>query len=94
MPTIAQAQNLAKICKRSFAILYMSEPPKKFQLISDYRRLTAQNTNSISFTLSELINTTSIKQEWIHTYLSDDGAKELDYVGIYKISTPLADIMK
>lgn len=39
-PTINQLRNLAEIYKRPLAVFYLSEPPKDFKVLRDYRRLS------------------------------------------------------
>ncbi|HMB52328.1 MAG TPA: ImmA/IrrE family metallo-endopeptidase, partial [Thermoanaerobaculia bacterium] len=38
-PTVKQLRKLANIYKRPLAVFYLSEPPKSFQAMHDYRRL-------------------------------------------------------
>lgn len=38
-PTVAQLRNLASICKRPVAVFFLSEPPKTFDAMRDFRRL-------------------------------------------------------
>ena len=37
-PTIAQAQNLAKVYKRPFALFFLPDIPNDFQPLQDYRK--------------------------------------------------------
>lgn len=41
-PSIAQLRKLAGIYKRPLAVFYLSEPPKKFQAMHDFRRLPSE----------------------------------------------------
>lgn len=39
MPTINQVRKMAQACKRPLAVFFLSEPPKDFQAMRDFRRL-------------------------------------------------------
>ena len=62
MPTINQAQKLAKSYQRPLAILFLPEPPKDFHPLQDFRKKgsIALSTSSI-FIIREIQQ----KQAWI-----------------------------
>jgi len=41
-PTVKQLEKLGNVCKRPLAVFYLSEPPKDFQPIHDFRRLPGE----------------------------------------------------
>src|SRR6478672_464353 len=62
-PTIAQLRKLAKVYKRPLAVFFLSRPPKKFQAMHDFRRLTGQNTGQESPVLRFAINRVRYRRE-------------------------------
>lgn len=50
-PTIIQLRKLGNVYKRPLAVFYLSEPPKKFQAMKDFRRLPLGEERQESFEL-------------------------------------------
>jgi len=50
-PTIIQLRKLGNVYKRPLAVFYLAEPPKKFQAMKDFRRLSPDARRTESFAL-------------------------------------------
>ena len=74
LPTIRQAQTLAKAYKRPFALLFLPEIPRDFQPLQDFRKSGSKpfNTSSIF-----IIRETQQKQSWIRDLYEDNKEKKL-----------------
>ncbi|HEX8577866.1 MAG TPA: XRE family transcriptional regulator [Flavobacterium sp.] len=83
LPTIRQAQTLAKAYKRPFALLFLPDIPKDFQPLQDFRKSGSKpfNTSSIF-----IIRETQQKQSWIRDLYEENKEKELSFVGKFNIN--------
>lgn len=50
-PTIIQLRKLGNVYKRPLAVFYLAEPPKKFQALKDFRRVSPDARRTESFAL-------------------------------------------
>lgn len=91
MPTINQAQKLAKSYQRPFAILFLPEPPKDFHPLQDFRKKgsIALSTSSI-FIIREIQK----KQAWISEDIQRYNETELDFVGKFTIRNNPKEVAK
>ena len=82
LPTIRQAQTLAKAYKRPFALLFLPEIPRDFQPLQDFRKSGSKpfNTSSIF-----IIRETQQKQSWIRDLYEENKEKKLSFVGKFNI---------
>ncbi|MDZ4148604.1 MAG: helix-turn-helix transcriptional regulator, partial [Flavobacteriaceae bacterium] len=82
LPTIRQAQTLAKAYKRPFALLFLPEIPRDFQPLQDFRKSGSKpfNTSSIF-----IIRETQQKQSWIRNLYEENKEKKLSFVGKFNI---------
>lgn len=88
-PTIKQAQELAKAYKRPFALLFLSEIPKDFQPLRDFRRKGSKPLGTASvFIIREIQQ----KQEWISTVNKEDGIQKVSFVGRFTINDDPAKV--
>jgi Zn-dependent peptidase ImmA (M78 family)/transcriptional regulator with XRE-family HTH domain len=83
LPTIRQAQTLAKVYKRPFALLFLPEIPRDFQPLQDFRKSGSKpfNTSSIF-----IIRETQQKQSWIRDLYEENKEKKLSFVGKFNIN--------
>lgn len=83
LPTIRQAQTLAKAYKRPFALLFLPEIPRDFQPLQDFRKSGSKpfNTSSIF-----IIRETQQKQSWIRDLYEENKEKKLSFVGKFNIN--------
>ncbi len=82
-PTIRQAQTLAKSYKRPFALFFLSEIPRDFQPLKDFRKSGSKElTTSSIFIIREIQQ----KQAWISEVYSDNNEEKLSFVGRFTIN--------
>jgi len=62
-PTIAQLRKMAGIYKRPLAVFYLSEPPRAFQAMRDFRRLPEGEERSYSPELRLAIRTAKARRD-------------------------------
>ena len=91
-PTMPQARKAAEVYRRALAVFYLPEPPRKFQVLQDFRRLPDEHDRSFSPDLMLLIRETQSKQEWLRDYLQDVGAEALPFVGSASTATEPASL--
>ena len=82
-PTIRQAQKLAKLYKRPFALFFLPDIPRDFQLLQDFRKSGSKIlTTSSIFIIREIQQ----KQVWISDIFSDNQEGKLPFVGRFSIN--------
>lgn len=82
-PTIKQAEKLAKIYKRPFALFFLPEIPKDFHPLQDFRK-----SDSIELTTGSIFIIREIqqKQAWLSDVLEENGEEKLPFIGKYTIN--------
>jgi len=82
-PTIKQAEKLAKIYKRPFALFFLPEIPRDFHPLQDFRK-----SDSIELTTGSIFIIREIqqKQAWLSDVLKENGEEKLPFIGKYMIS--------
>ena len=82
-PTIKQAEKLAKIYKRPFALFFLPEIPKDFHPLQDFRK-----SDSIKLTTGSIFIIREIqqKQAWLSDVLEENGEEKLPFIGRYTIN--------
>jgi len=81
-PTIKQAESLAKVYRRPFALFFLPDVPRDFQPLQDFRRKNAKQLGTASvFIIREIQQ----KQAWISDLYSDNEEKPLTFVGKYSV---------
>ncbi|NBV14680.1 MAG: ImmA/IrrE family metallo-endopeptidase [Sphingobacteriia bacterium] len=82
-PTIKQAQSLAKIFKRPFALFFLPEIPHDFQPLQDFRKSGSKKlTTSSIFIIREIQQ----KQAWIREINEENKEEKLSFVGRFTIN--------
>src|SRR5262249_49628589 len=82
-PTIKQAQTLAKIYKRPFALFFLPEIPRDFQPLQDFRKSGSKIlTTSSIFIIREIQQ----KQAWISDVYNENNEEKLSFVGRFSIN--------
>ncbi len=81
-PTIKQAEKIAKIYKRPFALFFLPEIPKDFYPLQDFRK-----SDSIKLTTGSVFIVREIqqKQAWLSDVLQENGEEKLPFIGKYTI---------
>ncbi len=87
-PTIHQAQTLAKVYKRPFALFFLPDIPRDFQPLQDFRSAGARMlTTSSIFIIREIQQ----KQAWISNVFAENDETKLSFVGSFSLKDqPLA----
>lgn len=82
-PTIKQAEKLAKIYKRPFALFFLPEIPKDFHPLQDFRK-----SDSLELTTGSIFIIREIqqKQAWLSDVLEENGEDKLPFIGKYTIN--------
>jgi len=82
VPTIRQAQTLAKTYKRPFALFFLPEVPKDFLPLQDFRKSGSKElTTSSIFIIREIQH----KQAWMSDIYQENGEEKLPFVGRFSI---------
>lgn len=86
VPSLSQAKKYAHLCKRPFALLYLSNPPKNFKIMTEFRRLNSSINNPLSYKLIDIINDTAKKQEFIKELYIEWWESRINFIGKHKIN--------
>ncbi|MGE5479439.1 MAG: ImmA/IrrE family metallo-endopeptidase [Chloroflexota bacterium] len=78
VPTISQAEKLAKIYRRPFALFFLPGPPKDFQPLQDFRQ---PGSKALSTASAFIIREISENQAWMREVAEDSGEKKLGFIG-------------
>ncbi|MBF8275093.1 MAG: hypothetical protein HW390_166 [Candidatus Brocadiaceae bacterium] len=78
LPTIKQAETLAKAYKRSFAIFFLPEVPRDFTPLQDFRKTNAKPLGTASIFI---IREVQQKQAWIREVFESNNESALPFVG-------------
>jgi len=81
-PTINQAQILAKAYKRPFAIFFLSEVPRDFQPLQDFR---ISGSKPLSTSSVFIIREIQQKQAWLNELFLDEQEEKLSFVGRFSL---------
>ena len=81
-PTFRQAQILAKLYKRPFALFFLPEIPRDFQPLQDFRK---KGSNPLSTASVFIIREIQQKQTWITELNKENGEEKLPFVGSFSI---------
>jgi Zn-dependent peptidase ImmA (M78 family)/transcriptional regulator with XRE-family HTH domain len=91
-PSFAQLRKLADIYKRPVAAFYLTERPRDFSVMHDFRRLPASQDAAFTPELRFLIRNTYQRQSWAMELLKSSGMEALSYVGSVSISESSASV--
>jgi len=82
MPTIRQAQELAKIYRRPLALFFLPDIPNDFQPLQDFRK---RGSKSLSTASIFIIREIQLKQAWISELKEENTEPKLPFVGRFTI---------
>lgn len=91
LPTIKQAEKLAKAYKRPFALFFLPEVPRDFQPLQDYRKKTAKPLGTASIFIIREIQQ---KQAWISEVFEDNNEQPVSFVGRFTIKSNPQQVSK
>jgi len=81
-PTIRQAQKLAKLYRRPFALLFLPEIPKDFYPLQDFRMTGSKELTTASIFIIREIQQ---KQAWISDVYAENNEAKLPFIGKFSI---------
>lgn len=79
-PTLAKARKMAEVYRRPLASFYLTEPPKDFSLLKDFRTVAGRSPQ-YSTALVFLMRQIQESQAWLSQYLKEQGCEPLSFVG-------------
>lgn len=97
LPTMPQARRAAKLYRRPLAAFYLPAPPKGWQILRDFRTLPSGSEIEYSREFEFLIRLVRTRQEWISSYLNNQGYESIDiynYDHINFVPLELAEVIK
>jgi len=72
-PTVAKLRDLAKLYQRPLSVFFLAEPPTRFDVMRDFRRLPGQDDHSWSRPLHKVYRRALDQQEVATELIEDDG---------------------
>ena len=91
-PTIKQLEKFSKKVHLPFGYLFLSEPPKE-KLPIPFFRTNGNRVEKVSVNVYDTILLLQQRQNWLRDYLIDNGFEKLDFVGDYRNSGNIFDIV-
>jgi len=90
-PTIKQAEKLAKVYKRPFALFFLTEIPNDFQPLQDFRKSDSKElTTGSIFIIREIQQ----KQNWLSEVMEESSEPELSFIGKYSLHNNPEEVAK
>lgn len=74
-PTVAKLRDLAKLYQRPFSVFFLAEPPTRFDVMRDFRRLPDQDDHSWSRPLHKVYRRALDQQEVAIELMEDEGTE-------------------
>lgn len=81
-PTIRQAQKLAKVYRRPFALFFLPDVPNDFQPLQDFRKAGSKELSTSSIFIIREIQQ---KQSWISDVNEENNENKVPFIGKYSI---------
>jgi len=81
-PTIRQAQDLAKLYRRPFALFFLPDIPNDFQPLQDFRK---RGSKSLSTASIFIIREIQQKQSWISELKEENNEPKVPFVGRFSL---------
>lgn len=88
-PTLRQAESIAQKFYIPFGYLFLSSPPTSHSALPDLRTVEGLPNSNPSPEFEEVLNDALRKQEWYKSYLEEEGAETLQFIGRFSVNTPL-----
>ncbi len=92
-PTFKQLENFSKKVHLPFGYLFLAEPPKE-KLPFPFFRTNGIQTSGVNLNVYDTILLIQKRQSWLIDYLKDRDFKNIDFVGKFKNSFNVQDIVK
>lgn len=88
-PTFRQAEHLAQKLYIPFGYLFLSKPPPIQSVLPDLRTVKGEPASDPSPEFYDVLNDALRKQEWYRSYLVDEGADRLPFIGRFSVDSPV-----
>jgi Zn-dependent peptidase ImmA (M78 family)/transcriptional regulator with XRE-family HTH domain len=92
LPTMRQAQDLARILNIPFGYLFLSSPPDETLPLPDFRAFGGEPPSEPSADLFDVINDVLAKQTWYREFQAEEGAEPLWFAGRFSESNEIPDV--
>lgn len=89
LPTIKQAEKLAKSYKRPFALFFLPEIPNDFQPLQDFRKSDSKDLSTGSIFIIREIQQ---KQNWLSEVMEESGESKLPFIGKFSLSNSPTEV--
>lgn len=90
-PSFSKAGDLAKRLRIPFGYLFLSAPPADEIPLPDLRTETGERPERPSLDLTDLVQSTLLKQQWYSDYLRESHDVKLKFVGTARVGTSITD---
>ncbi|MBV6511026.1 MAG: hypothetical protein FMNOHCHN_00505 [Ignavibacteriaceae bacterium] len=88
-PTIKQAQKLAKVYRRPFALFFLPEAPTDFKPLEDFRKPGSKDlSTSVIFIIREIQQ----KQAWVRESFLNENKEPLPFIGRFSLENNPQDV--
>lgn len=85
-PSIPQARKLSELYRRPLALFYLPEPPIEFDTLRDFRCLPGEEPREFSKELRENIRLTKERQQWVRSFLIEEGVPPIPFASSANLS--------
>lgn len=92
-PTFSQIEKISKAANIPLGYFFLQTPPVEDLSLLDYRTVDSISIQNPSRNLIDVINEMEDVQEWMREYLIKNDASRLDFVGAYKNSIDVSEIV-
>lgn len=91
-PTFRQLEAFADATYTPLGFMFLKQPPKEELPVPYYRTIPSYGNAEISVNLMDTIHTVQSRQIWMREYLSDIGAKKLEFINSVNINESTDEI--
>jgi Zn-dependent peptidase ImmA (M78 family)/transcriptional regulator with XRE-family HTH domain len=92
LPTLAQADRLAKALYIPFGYLFLKSPPREEVPLPDFRTIKSAEFAKPSAEFLDLLHDVVVKHDWYREFLQQEGRLRLPFVGSFTISAGPATV--
>lgn len=91
-PSFPQAQKLAHTFHVPFGFLFLSNPPDEELPLPDLRTTREAGSVPLDANSKDLLNSVLRKQQWYRTYLEENGAAQIAFLGRFDLKSDVAEV--
>jgi len=92
-PPFHRAEKLADKLRVPFGYLFLSKPPKEDFPLPDLRTVGNVAVSKPSLNFIDVVDDALLKQQWYSEYLEESGAKRVSFVGSYRMSDGVQQVV-